>query len=57
MFEARLPQGSILKLIVEAMKDLVTDANFECSDNEISVQVVFWLYDNVYRLWIHPTFH
>lgn len=57
MFEARLPQGSILKLIVEAMKDLVTDANFECSDNEISVQVVLWLYDNVYRLWIHPTFH
>ena len=39
MFEARFPQGSILKLIVEAMKDLVVDANFECSDTEITVQV------------------
>ena len=34
MFEARLAQGSILKLIIDAMKDLVSDANFECSDNE-----------------------
>lgn len=40
MFEARLAQGSVLKLIIDAMKDLVSDANFECSDNEIAVQVV-----------------
>ena len=39
MFEARLTQGSVLKLIIDAMKDLVMDANFECSNNEISVQV------------------
>ena len=41
MFEARLTQGNALKLIIDAMKDLVQDANFECSDSEISVQVVF----------------
>jgi len=39
MFEARLTQGNALKLIIDAMKDLVQDANFECSDSEISVQV------------------
>ena len=57
MFEARLAQGNILKLIIDAMKDLVgnilkliidamkdlvSDANFECSDNEIAVQVVLF---------------
>ena len=31
MFEARLVQGSLLKKILEAMKDLVTQANFDCS--------------------------
>ena len=40
MFEARLTQGSVLKLIVDAMKDLVSDANFECTGSEISVQVL-----------------
>ena len=39
MFEARLIQGHLLKLIIDAMKDLVQDANFECSDSAISVQV------------------
>ena len=39
MFEARLTQGNALKLIIDAMKDLVQDANFECSDSEMSVQV------------------
>lgn len=32
-------QGSLLKKIVEAMKDLVTDANLECSSTGISMQV------------------
>lgn len=41
MFEARLTQGSVLKLIIDAMKDLVPDANFMCSGSEISVQVGF----------------
>ena len=41
MFEARLTQGSVLKLIVYAMKDLVSDANFACTGAEISVQVLY----------------
>ena len=41
MFEARLTQGSVLKLIVDAMKDLVSDANLECTGSEISVQVLY----------------
>jgi hypothetical protein len=39
MFEARLVQGNVLKKIVEAMKDLVTDANLDCSASGISMQV------------------
>ena len=31
MFEARLLQGSLLKKILDGMKDLVTQANFDCS--------------------------
>lgn len=38
MFEARLVQGRILKLLIEAIKDLVTDANLDCSEEEISLQ-------------------
>ena len=38
MFEARLIQGQILKGIIEAIKDLVTDANVDCSEEEISIQ-------------------
>jgi len=40
MFEARLTQGSILKKITEAMKDLVTQANFDCSSSGISLQAM-----------------
>jgi len=40
MFEARLIQGSILKKIMEAIKELVTDANFDCSSAGISLQAM-----------------
>ncbi|KAJ1657727.1 hypothetical protein IWQ61_002915 [Dispira simplex] len=40
MLEARLSQGSLLKKIVEAIKDLVQDANFDCNDNGISLQAM-----------------
>lgn len=33
MFEARIVQGSLLKKILEAVKDLVGDCNFECSSS------------------------
>jgi proliferating cell nuclear antigen len=31
MFEARLKQGAIIKKILEAVKDLVNEANWDCS--------------------------
>lgn len=40
MFEARLAKGSILKRIIEAIKDLVTDANFDCSSTGIALQAM-----------------
>jgi proliferating cell nuclear antigen len=40
MFEARLLQGSLLKKILEAMKDLVTQANFDCSSTGIALQAM-----------------
>lgn len=56
MFEARLLQGHLLKLIIDAMKDLVQDANFECSDSAISVQVPNFALSVIPRLWILPTY-
>ena len=40
MFEARILQGQILKKIIEAMRELVTDANLEChAEMGITMQV------------------
>ncbi|KAG5455639.1 MAG: putative proliferating cell nuclear antigen variant 1, partial [Olpidium bornovanus] len=39
MFEARMQQGSIIKKILDAVKDLINDANFDCSEEGISLQV------------------
>jgi proliferating cell nuclear antigen len=38
MFEARLVEGKIFKQLVDAIKDLVTDANLDCSEDEIAIQ-------------------
>lgn len=35
-----MTQGSMLKKITEAMKDLVTEANFDCSTTGISLQAM-----------------
>lgn len=40
MFEARLTQGSILKKLMESIKDLVTDANLDCSSSGVSLQAM-----------------
>lgn len=40
MFEARLLQGSLLKKVLEAIKDLVTDANFDCSAQGFALQAM-----------------
>jgi len=40
MFEATLNRGAFWKKVVEAMKDLVTEANFECTPQGVSIQSI-----------------
>lgn len=40
MFEAQLAQGAVLKKIIDAMKDIVADANLDCSETGISLQAM-----------------
>ncbi|KAF7991547.1 hypothetical protein HCN44_008918 [Aphidius gifuensis] len=40
MFEARLTQSAILKKVLDAIKDLLTEATFECTDSGIQVQAM-----------------
>ncbi|XP_021601205.2 proliferating cell nuclear antigen [Manihot esculenta] len=40
MLELRLVQGSLLKKVLEAIKDLVNDANFDCSSTGFSLQAM-----------------
>lgn len=40
MFEAKLPQGNVFKKVLEAIKDLVPNANWECSSTGIAVQAM-----------------
>jgi proliferating cell nuclear antigen len=40
MFEARLLQAGLLKKILEAVKDLITDANIDCSATGLSLQAM-----------------
>ena len=39
MFEARILQGSTLKKIIEAIRELVVDANLDCNETGITMQV------------------
>jgi proliferating cell nuclear antigen len=38
MFEASLEKGITFKNVLESIKDLVTDANIECTEEEIQMQ-------------------
>ena len=40
MFEARLVQGSMLKKVLEAVKDLLNEAIFDCSSTGIALQAM-----------------
>lgn len=40
MFEAHLTQGTLLKKIIEAMREFVTEANFECTPTGITLQAM-----------------
>jgi proliferating cell nuclear antigen len=44
MFEAKILQGALLKKIIEAIRELVQDANLDCSENGIQMQVCFFLF-------------
>lgn len=39
MFEARLIASSTLKKVLEAIKDLLNEATFDCSDSGIQVNI------------------
>jgi proliferating cell nuclear antigen len=40
MFEAKLTKAELFKKIVEAIKDLVQDAPFDCSEQGLALQVI-----------------
>jgi hypothetical protein len=40
MFDVRLTQGRVFKQLIEALKDLVQEANIDCSDDELSIQAM-----------------
>ena len=40
MFEARLVQGSLLKKVLESLKDLLKEATWDCSDSGIQLQAM-----------------
>ncbi|BFZ53539.1 proliferating cell nuclear antigen [Savitreella phatthalungensis] len=40
MLEARLPQAIVLKRVLDSVRELVTDANFDCNDSGISLQAM-----------------
>ncbi|CAA9964459.1 hypothetical protein PTNB73_05649 [Pyrenophora teres f. teres] len=40
VLEARLPQAQLLKKVVDAIKDLVQDCNFDCNDSGIALQAM-----------------
>ncbi|VDD86616.1 unnamed protein product [Enterobius vermicularis] len=40
MFEAKLANANLLKKIVDAVKDLVTDAPFDCTESAVSLQAM-----------------
>jgi proliferating cell nuclear antigen len=40
MLESRLAQADLLKKVVDAIKDLVQDCNFDCNDSGIQLQAM-----------------
>lgn len=42
MFEAKILQGALLKKIIEAIRELVVDANLDCNERAITMQVIIF---------------
>jgi len=40
MFEARLVQGNLLKKVLEALKDLLNEAMWDCTNSGIDLQAM-----------------
>jgi proliferating cell nuclear antigen len=40
MFEARLVEGALLKKVMEAIKDLLNEASWECNGNGMNLQAM-----------------
>lgn len=40
MLEARMQQAKLLKTVLEAVKELVTECNFDCNDSGIALQAM-----------------
>jgi len=40
MFEARITSGKVLKQLIEAIRDLITDANIDCTEDEMAIQAM-----------------
>lgn len=40
MFEARLVQGNLLKKVLDAIKDLLNEASWDCADSGIQLQAM-----------------
>lgn len=40
MFEARLIEGSLLKKVLDAIKDLLNEASWDCDSNGMSLQAM-----------------
>lgn len=46
MFEARLTSSSVLKKVLDAIKDLLNEATFDCSDS--GIQVITLLFSTIW---------
>jgi proliferating cell nuclear antigen PCNA len=40
MFEARLTEGAQFKNVIEAIKELLTDTNMDCTEDEMTIQAM-----------------
>lgn len=61
MFEARLQQSSVLKKVLDAIKDLLNEATFDCSDsgiqvfsNNIKKNPTITIYHHSFKRWTIP---